>query len=86
MLPKFDLAIIIIEQMSILQDALARKKHKEQLRREHKQKQALQDIKEIFLDAFNLYAPAEDKSIMDQLVNIVKQVNDTNLDSNVKTT
>ena len=35
-LPKFDYATITIEQMGILQEALARKKHQELLRREKK--------------------------------------------------
>lgn len=83
-LPNFDLATITIEQMSILQDALARKKNQELLRREHSQKQALQDIKDIFLNAFSLPAPEEDKPIMEQLVNIVEQIIDADLDSDVK--
>ena len=59
-LPKFDLATITIEEMSILQEALAKKKNQELLRREHKQRQVLYDIKEIFLDAFSLPTPNED--------------------------
>ena len=46
--------------MSILQEDLARKKHQELLRREHMQKQALVDIKDIYLDKFNL--PTLDKT------------------------
>ena len=37
-LPKFDLATITIEQMSILQDALARKKHQELIKRENRKR------------------------------------------------
>ena len=37
-LPKFELAKITIEQMIILQNALARKKHQQLLRREHRKK------------------------------------------------
>ena len=70
--------------MGILQDSLAKKKHQELHRRELRQKKALQDIKDIFIDAFGLPALEEDKPIMEQLVNIVEQINDANLDSNVK--
>ena len=59
-LPKFDLATITIEEMSILQEALARKKHQELLKREHKKRQVLHDLKEIFLDAFGPPAPNEE--------------------------
>ncbi len=47
----FDYVAIKIEQMGILQEALARKKHQELLGKEHRQNQALIEIKEIFLDA-----------------------------------
>lgn len=63
-LPKFDFATITIEQMSILQDALA-KKNQELLRQEHMQKQALIDINDISIDAFSLPTPEATKSIID---------------------
>ena len=83
-LPKFDLATITIEQMSILQDALAKKKNQELLRREHRQKQDLLDIKEIFLDAFSLPTSEETKLIIEWLTNLVEKVNVVDLESNVK--
>lgn len=83
-LPKFDFATITIEQMRILQDPLAKKKKHELLRQEHRQKQALLDIKEIFLDVFSLLALEANKSIIEQLTNLVEKVNDADLDSNVK--
>ena len=70
-LQKSDYDIMTIEQMNILQQALERRKHQEILRREHMQKQALQDIKDIFLDAFNLLTPYETKPLIEQLTNIV---------------
>lgn len=73
-----------IEKMSILQEALARKKCQELLRREHRQKQALLDIKEIFLDTFSLPTPDETKPLIKKLTNIVEKVSDTNLDTNAK--
>ena len=42
------------------------------------------DIKDIFLDAFNLLATNEDKPIIEKLVNIVDKISDENLDYNVK--
>ena len=66
------------------QEALTRKKNQELLRREHKQKQSLIEIKEIFLDAFSLLTLDENKSIIKQLNNIVERVSDIDLDTNVK--
>ena len=70
--------------MGILQQALARKKHQEMLRREHRQKQALQDIKDIFLDAFILPTLDETKTLIEQLTKIVEKVSDADLDKNAK--
>lgn len=83
-LQKFDLASITIEKMSIVQDALARKKYQELLRREHRQKQELNDIKDIFLDAFILPTLDEQNPIIKKLENIVEKINDEDLDTNVK--
>ena len=44
----------------------------------------MQDIKDIFLDAFALPPPDETKDIMEQLSNIVDHVTDADLDTNVK--
>ena len=44
----------------------------------------MQDIKDIFLDAFSLPPPNETKYIMEQLSNIVKNVTNDDLDTNVK--
>ena len=54
------------------------------LRREHRQKQALQDIKEIFLDAFSLPTPEEIKPLIEKLTYIVKKVNNEDLDTTTK--
>ena len=45
------------------------------MRREHKQKQVLHDIKAIFLDSFILPATNKDKIVLEKLVNIVDKVN-----------
>lgn len=53
--------------MNVLQEALQRKKRKEILRREHKQKQDLYEIKDIFVDAFSLLDSLSDKPIIDKI-------------------
>lgn len=63
-LPKYDFDTMRIEQMGILQEALARKKHQELLRREHRHKKTLMDIKYIFLDAFNMPTLDETKPLI----------------------
>ena len=54
------------------------------LRNEYKHKQALHEIKDIFLDAFSLHSPNETKTIMEKLSNIVDQVQNEDLDTNAK--
>ena len=55
-----------------MQEALERKKNQEILRKEDKQRQALHEIKDIFLDAFILQTPDESKPILEQLSKIVE--------------
>ena len=52
--------------------------------RENRQKQSLQDIKDIFLDAFSLPTPNETKPLWEKLSNIVEKVSNEDLDSNAK--
>ena len=73
-----------LEQIGILQQALERTKHQEMLRREHRQKQALQDIKDIFLDAFILPTPKETKIKIEHVIDIVETVGNEDLDTNAK--
>ena len=54
------------------------------IRREYRQKKALQDIKDIFLDAFSLPTPNETKPLMEQLIDIVEKDNTKDLDTNSK--
>ncbi len=44
------------------------------IKKDYKQRHALQDIKDIFLDAFTLPPRNESKDIMEQLSDIVEQV------------
>ena len=74
-MPQFDYATMTLEHIGIMQEALEKKKQQEILRKEYKQRQALQEIKGIFLDSFGLQTPDESKPILEQLSEIVKQVN-----------
>ena len=83
-IPKYDYDTMTIEKIGILQQALEKKKHQEKLKREHRQKKALQDIKDIFLDAFNLPTLKETKPLLEQLSDIVEKINNEDLDTNAK--
>ena len=54
------------------------------LRKEYRKKQALQEIKDIFLDAFSLPTHEETKPLLEQLIDIVEKVNNEDLDTNAK--
>ena len=73
-----------IDQIIEVQEALERKKKQEVLRNEYKQRQALVEIKDIFLDAFSIQVPDETKPIMEQLANIVDKVQNEDHETNVK--
>ena len=83
-IPQFDYAMITIEDIGIMQEALEKKKRQEILRKEYKQRQALQDIKDIFLDTFTLQTPNESKPIIEQLLEIVEHMNNEDQEANVK--
>lgn len=51
------------------------------LRREHRQKKEIQDIKDIFLDTFSLPNPKETKPLIKQLTDIVERVSNEDLDT-----
>ena len=54
------------------------------LSREHKKNQVFHEIKDIFLDAFSLPTPNDEKPILEKLVNIVEKISDEDLDTNTK--
>ena len=70
-IPSYESNTLTIEKITEIQDALDRRKRKEILRKEFKHKQALNDIKEIFMDAFSLQSLDETNPIMEQLSDIV---------------
>ena len=55
MIPQFDFATMSLEDINLMQVALEKKKQQEILRKEYKERKALLDIKDIFLDAFSLH-------------------------------
>ena len=73
-IPHFEFATMTLDDLNKLQAAIDRKRQQEILRREHRQKHALQNIKDIFLDAFFVDTIDESKDIIDQLSDIVDQV------------
>ena len=81
---QFDFATMSLEDINLMQVALEKKKQQEILTKEYKQRHAPQDIKDIFLDAFTLPPPYESKEIIEQLSDIVEQVTNANLETNVK--
>ena len=83
-IPQFNFSTMTLDDINVMQVALERKKKQYILRKEYNQRHALQDIKEIFLDAFTLPPPNESKDIMEQLSDIVEQVTNADLDTNVK--
>ena len=52
--PRYEYKTMSIDQINEVQEALKRKKIQEMLRNEYKKKQGLIEIKNIFLDTFNL--------------------------------
>ena len=83
-IPKYDYDTMTIEKIGILQQALEKKKHQEMLRKEYRKKQALQEIKDIFLDAFIFPTPKETKPLLEQLSKNVEKVNNEDIDASAK--
>ena len=54
------------------------------MRKDYKYKQAMNEIKDIFMDAFSLQPPNSSRPILEQLSDIVDQVNNEDHDTNVK--
>ena len=54
------------------------------MRKEYRQRNAMQSIKEIFLDSFTITSLDESKDIIEKLLEIVDYETNTDLDTNVK--
>ena len=74
----------MIKEIGILQQALEKKKHQEILRKEYRQRHKLQDIKDIFLDAFILPTPEETKPLLEKLLYIMEKLNNEDIDTSAK--
>ena len=71
-IPQFNFATMTLDDINMMQATLEKKKKWEILRKEYKQRHALQEIKEILLNAFTLSPPDETKDIMEQRSDIVE--------------
>ena len=83
-IPYYDSRTLIEEKMNEIQSALDRRRRKEAMRKEYKYRQAMNEIKDIFMDAFSLQPPNETRSIIEKLSDIVDQVNNEDHDTNAK--
>lgn len=83
-IPPYDLEKITLDDMQILQEILKKKTRQEQLKREHKKKKVLFDIRDIFVEAFNFDDINKTEPIITQLVNIVDKVNTEDVEPNDK--
>ena len=83
-IPYYDSSTLTEEKMNEIQSALDKSRRQEEMRKDHKYKQAMNEIKDIFLDAFSLQPLDSNRPILEQLSHIVDQVNDEDLDTNVK--
>ena len=61
-----------------------RRRRKEALRKDYKYRQALNEIKDIFMDAFNLQSLDESRLIIEKLSDIVDKVTNEDHDTNAK--
>ena len=67
-----------------MQTILQRKTRQEQLRKEKRQIDVLHDIKDIFVEAFDILYVNDNQTIVEQLVHIVDKVNTKDIDANTK--
>ena len=70
--------------MNEIQSALDKRRRQEALRKDYKYKKEMNEIKDIFMDAFSLQPPDASIPILEQLSDIVDQVNNEDHDTNAK--
>ena len=83
-IPYYDSSTLTEEKMNEIQSALDKRGRQEAMRKEYKYKQEMNEIKDIFMDAFSLQPPDAKRPILEQLSNIVDQVNNEDHDTNEK--
>ena len=54
------------------------------MRKDYKYNHTLNEIKDIFMDAFSLEPPETNRPILEQLLDIVDQINNEDNDTNAK--
>ena len=80
----YDSSTLTKEKMNEIQSALDKRRRQEAIRKDYKYNQAMNEIKDIFMDAFNLQPPDSRRPILEQLSHIVDQVNNEDMDANDK--
>ena len=70
--------------MNEIQSALDRRRRQEALIKEYKYRQAINEIEDIFMDAFNLQPLDQTRPIIEKLSDIVDHVNNEDHDTNTK--
>ena len=70
--------------MNEIQSVLDRRRRQEALRKKYKYRQALNEIKDIFMDAFSLQSLDKSRPIVEKLSNMVDQVTNEDHDTNAK--
>ena len=83
-IPYYDSSTLTEEKMNEIQSALDRRRRQEAMRKKYTYRQAMNEIKDIFMDAFSLQPPNETRSIIEKLSDIVDQVNNEDHDTNAK--
>ena len=83
-IPYYDSSTLTEEKMNEIQSALDKRRRQEAMRKEYKYKQVMNEIKDIFMDAFSLQPLDETRPIIKKLSDIVDQVNNEDHDTNAK--
>ena len=83
-IPYYESSTLTKEKITKIPNALDRRRRQEVLRKEYKYRQALNQIKDIFMDAFILQSPDESRPIVEKLSDIVDQVTNEDHDTNTK--
>ena len=74
-IPYYESSTLTEEKMNEIQSALDRRRRQEAMRKEYKYRQAMSEIKDIFMDSFSLQPPDATRPILEKLSDIVDQVN-----------
>ena len=83
-IPYYDSSTLTEEKMNEIQSALDKRRRQEAMRKECKYRQAMSEIKDIFMDSFSLQPLDASRLILEKLSNIVDQVNNEDHDTNEK--